>query len=104
MLGQTQQRAQHRVGALLAAIGADDALVAGAGQRRPVGVIHRQADHQPLELRMVEEAVEAVLEDGSPGEFQVLLGTVGAHAGTDAGGGNHRPEEGGIGLAHSAIW
>ncbi|MCY1306578.1 hypothetical protein D9M68_847990 [compost metagenome] len=104
MLGQAQQGAEHRVGALLAAIGADDAFVSGTGQRRPVGVVHRQADHQPFQLRMVEETVEAVLEDAASGQFEVLLGTVGAHTCTDAGGGNHRPEERSIGLAHSAIW
>ncbi|MCY1533397.1 hypothetical protein D9M68_687210 [compost metagenome] len=104
MFGKAQQRTQHRVGALLSAIGADDPLVAGAGQRRPVGIIHRQADHQALQLRVVEEAVEAVFKDAATGQFEVLLGAVGAHAGTDAGGGNHRPEEGGIGVVHSAIW
>lgn len=41
---------------------------------------------------MVEETVEAVLENRLPAQLKVLLGTVGSHAGTNARGGNHGPE------------
>ncbi|MNC37274.1 hypothetical protein D3C75_858300 [compost metagenome] len=89
---QHQQGIEHRVGTFAATRCALDAWVAGAAQARPVRVIFGNADHHALEHRVAKKTVEAVLENGLPGQLQVLLGAVGSHAGTYARSRNHGPE------------
>ncbi|MNF90672.1 hypothetical protein D3C81_1898660 [compost metagenome] len=89
---QQQQGIKHRIGTFLTASRALDAWVASTAQGRPERIVSRQADHQPLEMGVVEKTVEAMLEDGSRTQLQVLLGTIGRHSGTDARGRYHGPE------------
>ena len=48
---------------------------------------------------MIEKAIEGMFEKATPGQGQVLLGTVGQHARANPGRRDHHPE---IGRVHSA--
>ncbi|MNE55228.1 hypothetical protein D3C80_1500530 [compost metagenome] len=89
---QALQTTQHRIRALAPALGAGDARILRASQARPVGIIGRQTDHQAVQLRVIEKAGQAVLQNGLAGQLQVLLGPVGPHAAANPGGGDQSPE------------
>ena len=83
---------QHRVGALTPAWRAPHPRITGHGQLRPVGIVRSQAHHGAQQVGMIEKTIEGVFDDAAPGDLQVLLGPVGGHSRTDAGGRDHQPE------------
>ncbi len=95
------QPTEYRIATFTTARRKLHASIASAGQRRPVGIVRRNANHQTSKCRVVQKTIEGVFDNAALTQQQILLGTICAHTTADAGSRNDDPEGRLIAQAHS---
>src|SRR3546814_16518695 len=79
------QPTEYRIATFTTARRKLHASIASAGQRRPVGIVRRNANHQTSKCRVVQKTIEGVFDNAALTPNQILLGTLCAHTSDDTG-------------------
>src|SRR3546814_4587471 len=95
------QPTEYRIATFTTARRKLHASIASAGQRRPVGIVRRNANHQTSKCRVVQKTVEGVFDNAALTQQQILLGTICAHTTADTGSRDDDPAGRLIARTHS---